>query len=179
MVKKDIMELTPEGFEVINSAKDNESTLNISFTEYVAYAGKTYKYAITQNIPLNSCFKDVIDYLQQQGYTSNYVPIDSINSLDVDYLALDDQNDNYTDAETAVSELDTKNNVQISDKNDIKAIMEALYNLNYKDPDDKNTALYRLSIFSTDLKSNGNDGYITVTLPSNEISPALKKYFKK
>ena len=39
-----------------------------------------------------------------------------------------------------VSELDTKNNVQISDKNDIKAIMEALYNLNYKDPDDKNTA---------------------------------------
>lgn len=179
MVKKDIMELTPEGFEVINSAKDNESTLNISFTEYVAYAGKTYKYAITQNIPLNSCFKDVIDYLQQQGYTSNYVPIDSINSLDVDYSALDDQNDNYTDAETAVSELNTKNNVQISDKNDIKAIMEALYNLNYKDPDDKNTALYRLSIFSTDLKSNGNDGYITVTLPSNEISPTLKKYFKK
>ena len=57
--------------------------------------------------------------------------------------------------------------------------MEALYNLNYKDPDDKNTALYRLSIFSTDFKSNGNDGYITVTLPSNEISPALKKYFKK
>lgn len=122
MVKKDIMELTPEGFEVINSAKDNESTLNISFTEYVAYAGKTYKYAITQNIPLNSCFKDVIDYLQQQGYTSNYVPIDSINSLDVDYLALDDQNDDYTGAETAVSELDTKNNVQISDKNDIKLL---------------------------------------------------------
>lgn len=179
MVKKDIMELTPEGFEVINSAKDNESTLNISFTEYVAYAGKTYKYAITQNIPLNSCFKDVIDYLQQQGYTSNYIPVDSINSLDIDYSALDAPNDNSTDTETVTSEPDAENNVQISDKNDIKAIMEALYNLNYKDPDDKSTALYHLSIFSTDLKSNGNDGYITVTLPSNEISPALKKYFKK
>mgnify|MGYP007127282938 CR=1 FL=1 len=100
--------------------------------------------------------------------------------MDVDYLALDDQTTIIQDAETAsFSNFDTKNNVQISDKNDIKAIMEALYNLNYKDPDDKNTALYRLSIFSTDLKSNGNDGYITVTLPSNEISPALKKYFKK
>lgn len=179
IVKKDIMELTPEDFEVINSDKDNYSSLDINYTEYVVYKGKTYKYGISQNIPLSSCFKDVVDYLQQQGYTSNYIPIDSINSLDVDYSALDDQNDDYTGAETAVSELDTKNNVQISDKNDIKAIMEALYNLNYKDPDDKNTALYRLSIFSTDLKSNGNDGYITVTLPSNEISPALKKYFKK
>lgn len=179
IVKKDIMELTPEDFEVINSDKDNYSSLDINYTEYVVYKGKTYKYGISQNIPLSSCFKDVIDYLQQQGYTSNYIPIDSINSLDVDYSALDDQNDDYTGTETAVSELDTKKNVQISDKNDIKAIMEALYNLNYKDPDDKNTALYRLSIFSTDLKSNGNDGYITVTLPSNEISPALKKYFKK
>ena len=179
VVKKDVIKLTPEDLSAIDFGIDSDSHLDIHFTEYVNYKGKTYKYAITQNIPLNSCFKDVIDYLQQQGYTSNYVPIDSINSLDVDYLALDDQNDDYTDAETAVSELDTKNNVQISDKNDIKAIMEALYNLNYKDPDDKNTALYRLSIFSTDLKSNGNDGYITVTLPSNEISPALKKYFKK
>lgn len=179
VVKKDVIKLTPEDLSAIDFGIDSDSHLDIHFTEYVNYKGKTYKYAITQNIPLNSCFKDVIDYLQQQGYTSNYVPIDSINSLDVDYLALDDQNDDYTGAETAVSELDTKNNVQISDKNDIKAIMEALYNLNYKDPDDKNTALYRLSIFSTDLKSNGNDGYITVTLPSNEISPALKKYFKK
>jgi len=179
VVKKDVIKLTPEDLSAIDFGIDSDSHLDIHFTEYVNYKGKTYKYAITQNIPLNSCFKDVIDYLQQQGYTSNYVPIDSINSLDIDYSALDDQNDDYTDAETAVSELDTKNNVQISDKNDIKAIMEALYNLNYKDPDDKNTALYRLSIFSTDLKSNGNDGYITVTLPSNEISPALKKYFKK
>lgn len=179
VVKKDVIKLTPEDLSAIDFGIDSDSHLDIHFTEYVNYKGKTYKYDISQNIPLNSCFKDVIDYLQQQGYTSNYVPIDSINSLDVDYLALDDQNDDYTGAETAVSELDTKNNVQISDKNDIKAIMEALYNLNYKDPDDKNTALYRLSIFSTDLKSNGNDGYITVTLPSNEISPALKKYFKK
>ena len=179
VVKKDVIKLTPEDLSAIDFGIDSDSHLDIHFTEYVNYKGKTYKYAITQNIPLNSCFKDVIDYLQQQGYTSNYVPIDSINSLDVDYLALDDQNDDYTDAETAVSELDTKNNVQISDKNDIKAIMEALYNLNYKDPDDKNTALYRLSIFSTDLRSNGEDGYITVTLPSNGISPALKKYFKK
>lgn len=179
VVKKDVIKLTPEDLSAIDFGIDSDSHLDIHFTEYVNYKGKTYKYDISQNIPLNSCFKDVIDYLQQQGYTSNYVPIDSINSLDIDYSALDDQNDDYTDAETAVSELDTKNNVQISDKNDIKAIMEALYNLNYKDPDDKNTALYRLSIFSTDLKSNGNDGYITVTLPSNEISPALKKYFKK
>lgn len=179
VVKKDVIKLTPEDLSAIDFGIDSDSHLDIHFTEYVNYKGKTYKYDISQNIPLNSCFKDVIDYLQQQGYTSNYVPIDSINSLDVDYSALDDQNDDYTGAETAVSELDTKNNVQISDKNDIKAIMEALYNLNYKDPDDKNTALYRLSIFSTDLKSNGNDGYITVTLPSNEISPALKKYFKK
>lgn len=179
VVKKDVIKLTPEDLSAIDFGIDSDSHLDIHFTEYVNYKGKTYKYDISQNIPLNSCFKDVIDYLQQQGYTSNYVPIDSINSLDIDYSALDDQNDDYTGAETAVSELDTKNNVQISDKNDIKAIMEALYNLNYKDPDDKNTALYRLSIFSTDLKSNGNDGYITVTLPSNEISPALKKYFKK
>ena len=179
VVKKDVIKLTPEDLSAIDFGIDSDSHLDIHFTEYVNYKGKTYKYDISQNIPLNSCFKDVIDYLQQQGYTSNYVPIDSINSLDVDYSALDDQNDDYTGAETAVSELDTKNNVQISDKNDIKAIMEALYNLNYKDPDDKNTALYRLSIFSTDLKSNGNDGYITFTLPSNEISPALKKYFKK
>lgn len=179
VVKKDVIKLTPEDLSAIDFDIDSDSHLDIHFTEYVNYKGKTYKYDISQNIPLNSCFKDVIDYLQQQGYTSNYVPIDSINSLDIDYSALDDQNDDYTGAETAVSELDTKNNVQISDKNDIKAIMEALYNLNYKDPDDKNTALYRLSIFSTDLKSNGNDGYITVTLPSNEISPALKKYFKK
>lgn len=179
VVKKDVIKLTPEDLSAIDFGIDSDSHLDIHFTEYVNYKGKTYKYDISQNIPLNSCFKDVIDYLQQQGYTSNYVPIDSINSLDIDYSALDDQNDDYTDAETAVSELDTKKNVQISDKNDIKAIMEALYNLNYKDPDDKNTALYRLSIFSTDLKSNGNDGYITVTLPSNEISPALKKYFKK
>ncbi len=147
IVKKDIMELTPEDLEVINSAKDTYSSLDINYTEYVVYKGKTYKYGISQNIPLNSCFKDVIDYLQQQGYTSNYVPIDSINSLDVDYSALDDQNDDYTDAETAVSELDTKNNVQISDKNDIKAIMEALYNLNYKDPDIK-TQLYIVSQYS-------------------------------
>ncbi len=179
VVKKDVIKLTPEDLSAIDFGIDSDSHLDIHFTEYVNYKGKTYKYDISQNIPLNSCFKDVIDYLQQQGYTSNYVPIDSINSLDIDYSALDDQNDDYTDAETAVSELDTKNNVQISDKNDIKAIMEALYNLNYKDPDDKNTALYRLSIFSTDLRSNGEDGYITVTLPSNEISPALKKYFKK
>lgn len=179
VVKKDVIKLTPEDLSAIDFGIDSDSHLDIHFTEYVNYKGKTYKYDISQNIPLNSCFKDVIDYLQQQGYTSNYVPIDSINSLDIDYSALDDQNDDYTDAETAVSELDTKNNVQISDKNDIKAIMEALYNLNYKDPDDKNTALYRLSIFSTDLRSNGKDGYITVTLPSNEISPALKKYFKK
>lgn len=179
VVKKDVIKLTPEDLSAIDFGIDSDSHLYIHFTEYVNYKGKTYKYDISQNIPLNSCFKDVIDYLQQQGYTSNYVPIDSINSLDIDYSALDDQNDDYTDAETAVSELDTKNNVQISDKNDIKAIMEALYNLNYKDPDDKNTALYRLSIFSTDLRSNGEDGYITVTLPSNEISPALKKYFKK
>lgn len=179
VVKKDVIKLTPEDLSAIDFGIDSDSHLDIHFTEYVNYKGKTYKYDISQNIPLNSCFKDVIDYLQQQGYTSNYVPIDSINSLDIDYSALDDQNDDYTDAETAVSELDTKNNVQISDKNDIRAIMEALYNLNYKDPDDKNTALYRLSIFSTDLRSNGEDGYITVTLPSNEISPALKKYFKK
>lgn len=179
VVKKDVIKLTPEDLSAIDFGIDSDSHLDIHFTEYVNYKGKTYKYDISQNIPLNSCFKDAIDYLQQQGYTSNYVPIDSINSLDIDYSALDDQNDDYTDAETAVSELDTKNNVQISDKNDIKAIMEALYNLNYKDPDDKNTALYRLSIFSTDLRSNGEDGYITVTLPSNEISPALKKYFKK
>lgn len=179
VVKKDVIKLTPEDLSAIDFGIDSDSHLDIHFTEYVNYKGKTYKYDISQNIPLNSCFKDVIDYLQQQGYTSNYVPIDSINSLYIDYSALDDQNDDYTDAETAVSELDTKNNVQISDKNDIKAIMEALYNLNYKDPDDKNTALYRLSIFSTDLRSNGEDGYITVTLPSNEISPALKKYFKK
>lgn len=179
VVKKDVIKLTPEDLSAIDFGIDSDSHLDIHFTEYVNYKGKTYKYDISQNIPLNSCFKDVIDYLQQQGYTSNYVPIDSINSLDIDYSALDDQNDDYTGAETAVSELDTKNNVQISDKNDIKAIMEALYNLNYKDPDDKNTALYRLSIFSTDLRSNGEDGYITVTLPSNEISPALKKYFKK
>ena len=179
VVKKDVIKLTPEDLSAIDFGIDSDSHLDIHFTEYVNYKGKTYKYDISQNIPLNSCFKDVIDYLQQQGYTSNYVPIDSINSLDIDYSALDDQNDDYTDAETAVSELDTKNNVQIIDKNDIKAIMEALYNLNYTDPDDKNTALYRLSIFSTDLRSNGEDGYITVTLPSNEISPALKKYFKK
>lgn len=179
VVKKDVIKLTPEDLSAIDFGIDSDSRLDIHFTEYVNYKGKTYKYTVSQRIPLNSCFKDVIDYLQQQGYTSNYVPIDSINSLDVDYSALDDQNDDYTDAETAVSELDTKKNVQISDKNDIKAIMEALYNLNYKDPDDKSTALYHLSIFSTDLKSNGNDGYITVTLPSNEISPALKKYFKK
>lgn len=179
VVKKDVIKLTPEDLSAIDFGIDSDSRLDIHFTEYVNYKGKTYKYTVSQRIPLNSCFKDVIDYLQQQGYTSNYIPVDSINSLDIDYSALDAQNDNYTDAETAVSELNTKNNVQISDKNDIKAIMEALYNLNYKDPDDKNTALYRLSIFSTDLKSNGNDGYITVTLPSNEISPTLKKYFKK
>ena len=179
VVKKDVIKLTPEDLSAIDFGIDSDSRLDIHFTEYVNYKGKTYKYTVSQRIPLNSCFKDVIDYLQQQGYTSNYIPVDSINSLDIDYSALDAPNDNSTDTETAVSELDTKNNVQISDKNDIKAIMEALYNLNYKDPDDKNTALYRLSIFSTDLKSNGNDGYITVTLPSNEISPTLKKYFKK
>lgn len=179
MVKKDIMELTPEDFEVINSAKHNGSSLEISFKEDIVYNGKTYKYGVSENISLNSCFKDVIDYLQQQGYTSNYIPIDSINNLDIDYSALDAPNDNSTDSETVTSEPDAKNNVQISDKNDIKAIMEALYNLNYKDPDDKSTALYHLSIFSTDFRNNGEDGYIIVTLPSNEISPALKKYFKK
>lgn len=179
MVKKDIMELTPEDLEVINSAKHNGSSLEISFKEDIVYEGKTYKYGVSENIHLNSGFKDVIDYLQQQGYTSNYIPIDSINSLDIDYSALDAPNDNSTDTETVTSEPDAENNVQISDKNDIKAIMEALYNLNYKDPDDKSTALYHLSIFSTDFRNNGEDGYIIVTLPSNEISPALKKYFKK
>ena len=179
MVKKDIMELTPEDLEVINSAKHNGSSLEISFKEDIVYEGKTYKYGVSENIHLNSGFKDVIDYLQRQGYTSNYIPIDSINSLDIDYSALDAPNDNSTDTETVTSEPDAENNVQISDKNDIKAIMEALYNLNYKDPDDKSTALYHLSIFSTDFRNNGEDGYIIVTLPSNEISPALKKYFKK
>lgn len=179
VVKKDVIKLTPEDLSAIDFGIDSDSRLDIHFTEYVNYKGKTYKYTVSQRIPLNSCFKDVIDYLQQQGYTSNYIPVDSINSLDIDYSALDAPNDNSTDTETVTSEPDAENNVQISDKNDIKAIMEALYNLNYKDPDDKSTALYHLSIFSTDLKSNGNDGYITVTLPSNEISPALKKYFKK
>ena len=40
IVKKDIMELTPEDFEVINSDKDNYSSLDINYTEYVVYKRK-------------------------------------------------------------------------------------------------------------------------------------------
>lgn len=177
-VKQDILALTPEELELINLGKSNQSTLDINYTEYAEYKGNTYKYNITQHIPLDKNFKNVLNYLQQQDYTSNYIPVDGINSLDIDYSIVSSSDTADDEDDFDISNTDTRN-VQISNKDDIKAIMKALYNPNYQDPDDKSNDLYYISIFSNDLKNNGNDGYITVTLPADEISPALKKYFKK
>lgn len=163
-IKKDVDSLTPDNFVSMDSGMDNGMILTIYYTEYINYKGKTYPYNVTEDIHLNSYFKNVNKLLSEYINTSDYFPIENIHNLDIDYSLMTDEAN--------------PNNVKIDNKEDITAIMNAIYDIDYIDSNDSSTQLYYLSIFSSDLVSNDRNGYIQVTLPSNEISPNLKKYFK-
>lgn len=160
-LEKDVMSMSAEEIMDYQNGNSGCASINIAYKEYITYNNKTYTYHNNDTIMLNSHFKNTVALLETAEYKSRFLPISNVNELNIDYTF----------------ENQSTKNVIITDKEDIKAILESVYDTTYCDPNDSRNDYVRLSIFSKDLSSAG-DGYLRPYLPLSQVSPALKKYMK-